>query len=171
MDACRTKTTRQHSRLRPGPPHHQGSRGRTRAPTPPAGHAAPPLDRMSNQMLGRHFDAELARRLRRSEGDVRRQRLTLGIPALRPGTGRPWKRHEEKLLGTLPDAEVARRLKRTLGSPRRGVRGQSPDEGNTIPTAKFLHKVSLLIRAEFGEIKTGEDYPRRFCLRNAFRQV
>lgn len=35
----------------------------------------------------------------------------------------------------------------------------------------FLRKASLINPAESGENKTGEDYPRRFCLRNAFDQV
>jgi len=36
---------------------------------------------------------------------------------------------------------------------------------------KFLRKASLINPAEFGENNTGEDYPRRCCLRNAFEQV
>ena len=36
---------------------------------------------------------------------------------------------------------------------------------------KFLRKASLLIPSVSGKNKTGEDEPRRFCLRNAFDQV
>ena len=35
---------------------------------------------------------------------------------------------------------------------------------------QFLHKAMLLLPAAFGKNKTGEDEPRRFCLRNAFER-
>ena len=36
---------------------------------------------------------------------------------------------------------------------------------------QFSHKATLRLPAAFGKNKTGEDDPRRFCLRNAFDQV
>jgi hypothetical protein len=47
-----------------------------------------------------------------------------------------------------------------------GSIGYAVRQGN-----KFLHKATLLIPAEFEENKTGEDCPRRLCLRNTFEQV
>jgi hypothetical protein len=44
-------------------------------------------------------------------------------------------------------------------SPRWGEGGRRPDEVNTIP--QFLHKASLLIPAEFAEIKTAAGRRRK----------
>ncbi len=60
-------------------------------------------------------DAELAERLGRSAGEVRKRRCSLGIPF--PGAVFPlryWTPDEEALLGTDTDAAVARKLKRGL---------------------------------------------------------
>src|SRR5206468_1647179 len=65
------------------------------------------------RLLGRSFDAELARRLRRPVHDVRRQRVALGIPAFRSFRFKKWTRAEEKLLGTNEDKVIAVRLGRT----------------------------------------------------------
>src|SRR6266496_4538310 len=54
-------------------------RQRIRLPTPPRRWTAREI-----KMLGRYTDAELARRLRRSYEVVRRQRINLHIPSLRP---------------------------------------------------------------------------------------
>lgn len=60
-------------------------------------------------------DAELSRRLRRPQHQVRNQRRAFKIPAfLRRSAGRRWTVAETRLLGTMPDKELARRLKRTL---------------------------------------------------------
>ena len=68
------------------------------------------------RLLGRFTDAELTRRLRRSYETVRRQRLALHIPSLRPLPWKLWTRAEEKLVGKIPDKELARRLGRSLNS-------------------------------------------------------
>ena len=64
------------------------------------------------KLLGRYFDAELARRLRRNINDVRQQRLLLHIPSIRPAKSRKWTPAQDKLLGTRPDREIAKRLNR-----------------------------------------------------------
>src|SRR6266508_3671214 len=68
------------------------------------------------RMLGRYYDAELSRRLRRSYDDVRNQRIRLHIPSLRPLRSKRWTRAEEKLLGKFPDQELARRFGRSRES-------------------------------------------------------
>jgi hypothetical protein len=72
-----------------------------------------------NNLLGTMPDAELAERLGRSAGEVRKRRCSLGIPF--PGAvfpHREWTRDEEALLGTDTDAAVARKLKRGTKSIR-----------------------------------------------------
>ncbi len=48
----------------------------------------------------------------------------------------------------------------------KGSIGKAARSGNVV-----LHKASLLITAAFAQNKTGEDCPRRSCLKNAFDQV
>jgi len=86
------------------------------------------------KMLGQLNDCEVARRLRRSPDEVRRQRIRLGVPPLRPQHIKKWTRAEEKLLGIAPDREVARRLGRSAGSVR------------AHRLALGLHKYHLIIR-------------------------
>jgi len=68
------------------------------------------------RLLGTMTDAELSRRLRCGYENVRRQRIALHIPSLRPTRWKRWTRREEKLLGKIPDKEAARHLGRSLQS-------------------------------------------------------
>src|SRR5205809_5760958 len=82
---------------------------RIRLPTPPRRWTEREI-----RMLGRYNDNELARRLRRENHQVRRMRLALRIPPVKPvPKSRAWTRAEVKLLGTIPDALLARRFHRT----------------------------------------------------------
>ncbi len=69
------------------------------------------------KLLGKFSDAELARRLGRTLGQARIQRLAHKIPPLKPRPKfRYWTPGEIRLLGTMPDADLARKLERTLSS-------------------------------------------------------
>ena len=51
------------------------------------------------KMFGRFNDCEVARRLRRTPDQVRKQRIHSGVPPLQPLHIKEWKRADEKLLG------------------------------------------------------------------------
>jgi len=93
--------------------------------------AALPMD------LYRHLAQYVGCALRRNRGtadQVRKQRIRLGVPALRPQNIKKWTRPEENVLGTLADRKIARRLGRSDG----GVRAHRLTLG--------LHKCHLISR-------------------------
>lgn len=65
-----------------------------------------------DKLLGTVPDAELARRLERSEISVMRRRLRMGIFV--PGRTKLWTSEDDALVGTMPDGELARKINRTL---------------------------------------------------------
>lgn len=65
-----------------------------------------------DKLLGKFPDAELARRLGRSELSVTRRRLRMGI--LFPVQVKLWTTEDDALVGAMPDRELALKLNRTL---------------------------------------------------------
>ena len=124
---------------------------RIRLPTPPRRWTAREI-----KLLGRFTDAELSRRLRRTLGEVRMQRVLLKVPPLR---ARPefrfWKPSEFKLLGkaldlrlpgvcdgarprsssNVPTEDSNVLSKRALGPRGSSLAGHSPGSRNRRPPA------------------------------------
>ena len=69
-----------------------------------------------DKLLGTAPDAEIARRLGRSESSVKGRRLLLRIKF--PNPRRPWPPGELTLLGTLPDAVLAKYFNRPESAVR-----------------------------------------------------
>ncbi len=68
-------------------------------------------------LVGKRPDAEIAKRLRRTRGDVAAKRQHLGVAYIAQAK-RPWTAEEERLLGKDRDEETAKQIQRTLGAVR-----------------------------------------------------
>lgn len=78
-----------------------------------------------DKLLGTAADADIAKKIRRSEAAVKARRSGLGIPGWNVEYSRPWTGQEEALLGTMPDGLLAKKLKRTYTAAKSRRYGRS----------------------------------------------